>query len=78
MQIESVENNLQPGEGKTISLPSICGNLLSPPNSSSYTCDNTMSFGYSVSDFITLITLVNTVRRQFVDAPDQFRAISGE
>ena len=37
-----------------------------------------MSFGYSVGDFITLINLVNTVRKQFVDAPDQFKAIFDE
>ena len=39
---------------------------------------NTMSFGYSVGDFLALYNLVNTVRKQFVEAPDQFRAISDE
>jgi hypothetical protein len=37
-----------------------------------------MSFGFSVSDFLTTIKLVNSIRSRFVDAPDQFRAISNE
>ena len=37
-----------------------------------------MSFGYSISDFITVIQLANKVRRRFVDSPAQFRAISDE
>jgi hypothetical protein len=36
----------------------------------------TMSFGYSVSDFIAVLQLANNIRKQFVDAPDQFNAIS--
>ena len=49
-----------------------------PPNFTSYICDYTMSFGFSVGDFIALLNLANTVRRQFVDAPAQFKAISDE
>jgi hypothetical protein len=37
-----------------------------------------MSFGFSVGDFITAIELANRIRTQFVDAPDQFKAISDE
>ena len=37
-----------------------------------------MSFGYSVGDFITVLRLANEVRKRFVDAPDQFKAISEE
>ncbi|KAG9229619.1 hypothetical protein BJ875DRAFT_537610 [Amylocarpus encephaloides] len=37
-----------------------------------------MSFGYSVSDFITVIRLANKIRKDFVDAPSQFEAISNE
>jgi hypothetical protein len=37
-----------------------------------------MSFGFSVGDFITVIKLANKIRKEFVDAPSQFRAISDE
>jgi hypothetical protein len=37
-----------------------------------------MSFGFSVGDFITAIELVNKIRKDFVDAPSQFKAISDE
>ena len=37
-----------------------------------------MSFGYSVGDFITLLRLANAVRKRFVDAPGQFKAVSEE
>jgi len=37
-----------------------------------------MSFGFSVGDFITAIELANKVRREFVDAPSQFKAISDD
>ncbi|PVH70411.1 hypothetical protein DL98DRAFT_597852 [Cadophora sp. DSE1049] len=37
-----------------------------------------MSFGFSVSDFITVIKLTNKIRKEFVDAPSQFKAISDE
>jgi hypothetical protein len=37
-----------------------------------------MSFGYSVGDFIATLQLANTIRKQFVDAPDQFKAVSKE
>jgi hypothetical protein len=37
-----------------------------------------MSFGFCVGDFITLIELVNKIRKEFVDAPNQFKAISDE
>ncbi|PQE05385.1 hypothetical protein CJF31_00011154 [Rutstroemia sp. NJR-2017a BVV2] len=38
----------------------------------------TMSFGFSVGDFIAVIELANKVRKAFVDAPSQFKAISDE
>jgi hypothetical protein len=37
-----------------------------------------MSFGFSVSDFVAILQLANDIRKQFVDAPSQFRAISEE
>ena len=37
-----------------------------------------MSFGFSVGDFIAAIELCNKIRREFVDAPSQFKAISDE
>lgn len=37
-----------------------------------------MSFGFSVSDFITVLQLANQIRQRFVDAPEQFKAISEE
>jgi hypothetical protein len=38
----------------------------------------TMSFGFGVGDFIKALELAKEVRTRFVDAPDQFKAISGE
>jgi hypothetical protein len=40
--------------------------------------DVTMSFGFSVGDFITVIELANKIRKDFVDAPSQFKTISDE
>ena len=37
-----------------------------------------MSFGFSVGDFIAVIELANKIRKDFVDAPSQFKAISDE
>ena len=37
-----------------------------------------MSFSFGISDFIAVLTLVNKIRKRFVDAPEQFRAISDE
>ncbi|PMD63451.1 uncharacterized protein K444DRAFT_556103, partial [Hyaloscypha bicolor E] len=37
-----------------------------------------MSFGFSVGDFVAVLQLANDVRKQFVDAPSQFKAISEE
>jgi hypothetical protein len=37
-----------------------------------------MSFGFGVGDFITVIELANKIRKDFVDAPSQFKAISDE
>jgi hypothetical protein len=37
-----------------------------------------MSFGFSVGDFIAAIELANRIRKDFVDAPSQFKAISDE
>jgi hypothetical protein len=34
-----------------------------------------MSFGYSVGDFIAVIELANKIRKDFLDAPSQFKAI---
>jgi hypothetical protein len=51
----------------------------------SFSCNNqgtvfnvTMSFGFGISDFITVLQLANQIRAGFVDAPDQFKAISDE
>jgi hypothetical protein len=38
----------------------------------------TMSFGFSFGDFVAVLQLANNIRKQFVDAPSQFKAISGE
>jgi hypothetical protein len=37
-----------------------------------------MSFGFSVGDFVAVLQLANQVRQRFVDAPEQFKAISDE
>jgi hypothetical protein len=37
-----------------------------------------MNFGYSVGDFIAILQLAKNIRKQFVDAPSQFKAISDE
>ena len=37
-----------------------------------------MSFGFSVGDFIAVIELTNKIRKEFVDAPSQFKGISDE
>ncbi|CAI7643775.1 unnamed protein product [Penicillium pancosmium] len=37
-----------------------------------------MSFGFSVGDFLAVLNLVNTVRKQFKDAPGQFKSISDD
>ena len=37
-----------------------------------------MSFGFSVGDFIAAIEFANKIRREFVYAPSQFKAISDE
>jgi hypothetical protein len=37
-----------------------------------------MSFGFSIGDFIAVIELANKIRKDFVDAPSQFKAISDE
>lgn len=37
-----------------------------------------MSFGFSISDFITVIETANKIRKEFVEAPAQFKAISEE
>ena len=38
----------------------------------------TMSFGFSIGDFVQAIELANRVRKEFVDAPSQFKGISHE
>jgi hypothetical protein len=40
--------------------------------------DTTMSFGFSVADFIAAIELANKIRKEFVGAPKQFKDISDE
>ena len=37
-----------------------------------------MSFGFSVGDFIAAIELANKIRKEFVDAPSHFKAVSDE
>ena len=37
-----------------------------------------MSFGFSIGDCITVYELASKIRKQFVDSPDQFKAISDE
>ena len=37
-----------------------------------------MSFGFSAGDFIAVLRLANDTRKQFVDAPGSFTAISNE
>jgi hypothetical protein len=37
-----------------------------------------MSFGFGVSDFIKAIELANKIRKEFIDAPSQFKDISDE
>jgi hypothetical protein len=37
-----------------------------------------MSFGYGVGDFLKALELANEIRTRFVDAPEQFEAISDE
>jgi hypothetical protein len=37
-----------------------------------------MSFGFSVGDFIAAIELANKIRKEFVNAPSQFKAIADE
>jgi len=38
----------------------------------------TMSFGFSIGDLITVIGLANKIRKEFVDAPSQFKDVSDE
>jgi hypothetical protein len=37
-----------------------------------------MSFGFGVGDFLAVIQLANKIRKEFVDAPSQFRDIFDE
>jgi hypothetical protein len=37
-----------------------------------------MSFGFGIGDFLAVLKLTNTVRKQFKDAPGQFKSISDE
>ena len=37
-----------------------------------------MSFGFSAGDFFAAIELANNIRKDFADAPSQFKAISDE
>jgi hypothetical protein len=37
-----------------------------------------MSFGFGIGDFIAVIDLAKKIRREFVDAPSQFKDISDE
>jgi hypothetical protein len=38
----------------------------------------TMSFGFSVGDFVAVLQLANTIHERFLGAPEQFKAISNE
>ncbi|CAG8373201.1 unnamed protein product [Penicillium salamii] len=37
-----------------------------------------MSFGFGVGDFLAVLKLANTIRKQFKDAPSQFKSISDD
>jgi len=37
-----------------------------------------MSFGFSVGDFVAVCQLASKIRKEFVSAPSQFKAISDE
>lgn len=37
-----------------------------------------MSFGFSIGDFVALLQLATKLRRDFVGAPAQFKALSDE
>jgi hypothetical protein len=37
-----------------------------------------MNFGFSIGDFITIIEHTNKLRKVFVGAPSQFKALSDE
>lgn len=37
-----------------------------------------MSFQFSIGDVVTVLQLANTVRKEFIGAPHQFKAISNE
>jgi len=37
-----------------------------------------MSFGFSVGDFLVVIALANKIRKEFAEAPSQFKDISDE
>ncbi|ODM20957.1 hypothetical protein SI65_04010 [Aspergillus cristatus] len=37
-----------------------------------------MTFGYGIGDFIAVLKLANDVRKQFVNAPGHFKALSEE
>ncbi|PQE05169.1 Ankyrin repeat-containing domain protein [Rutstroemia sp. NJR-2017a BVV2] len=37
-----------------------------------------MSFGFSIGDFIAVIELVKKIRKEFVDAPSQFKDVFDE
>lgn len=72
--------------------PKLNGNLLSfsafSPTAlfhATFSCANnravldiTMSFGFSAGDFIAMIELAKRIRKEFVDAPSQFKDISDE
>jgi hypothetical protein len=37
-----------------------------------------MSFGFGVGDFVAVFELTSKIRKEFADAPSQFKAISDE
>jgi hypothetical protein len=37
-----------------------------------------MSFGFSVGDFLSAISLANQIRKKFISAPSQFNNLSAE
>jgi hypothetical protein len=50
--------------------------LLLPPVH--YFCKFAMSFGFSMGDIVAVPKLGGKIPREFIDAPDQFRAICNE
>jgi hypothetical protein len=59
-------------------LGTICIHLFKPIPVTKDGTALTMSFGFGISDFITVIQLAKDVRDQFVEAPEQYKSISDQ